>query len=387
MTRNPLVWLACAGVCVSASAQSFVSIVNPANPGEGTWGVGISADGQTVVGHFDDPNAGSAFDPHGPFRWSVSGGFEDLRDPSFPFDNMTVAGTSNSATSIVGRYRPVSGPPALAYRYTDGAGYSVIDTDPNPPAFAAIGISGNGGVVYGSSNDSSVPGTLLTAAYVGASGVIVDLGHLGPAAGANISFATGASNNGSVIVGTSSNETSPTNPFVWTQATGMTRITSYADATADGVSRDGQWVIGSVYEGVLARAYRWSDGTGEELLGNIPGLGSHESNASAISDDGSVIVGEARTGAFSGIPWEAFIWTKTMGMMNLRTMLEDQHGLDLAGWQLIEAEDVSADGLAITGRAIDPNGTYRAFYATIPAPGSALVLGVLPVALRRRRAV
>ena len=46
----------------------------------------------------------------------------------------------------------------------------------------------------------------------------------------------------------------------------------------------------------------------------------------------------------------AFIWDQAHGMRNLRTVPASDYRVDLTGWQLVTATDISADGLTIAAR-------------------------------------
>ena len=73
---------------------------------------------------------------------------------------------------------------------------------------------------------------------------------------------------------------------------------------------------------------------------------------------------------------EAFIWTEQTGVRSLKAVLENDFGLDLTGWSLTVANDVSQDGLTIVGNGINPQGDPEAWVATIPE-SSTLVLGFI----------
>jgi uncharacterized membrane protein len=119
----------------------------------------------------------------------------------------------------------------------------------------------------------------------------------------------------------------------------------------------------------------------------LPGLsGAISDSAWAVSADGSIIVGQSTPQGPNSLI--AFIWDAVHGTRSLKTVLEDDHGLDLTGWQLEFAGGISADGRTIVGYGINPSGQREAWIATIPEPGSAalLALGLGLLASRRRLA-
>ena len=104
--------------------------------------------------------------------------------------------------------------------------------------------------------------------------------------------------------------------------------------------------------------------------------------ALAANADGSVVVGTAGEEGH-----DATLWTGQLGTVNLQLYLTAQGATGLAGWRLLEATDVSADGSTIVGWGSDPAGRDRAWVATVPEAGSALALTAASAwaALRRRR--
>jgi probable HAF family extracellular repeat protein len=109
-------------------------------------------------------------------------------------------------------------------------------------------------------------------------------------------------------------------------------------------------------------------------LGFLPGVVNiGNSNAHAVSADGSVVVGTAFSP--SNPNYQAFIWDAAHGMRSLQQVLTDD-GLNLTGWVLTDARAISADGNTIVGNGLDPNGKGEAWIANIPEPGTGLLVSM-----------
>jgi hypothetical protein len=87
--------------------------------------------------------------------------------------------------------------------------------------------------------------------------------------------------------------------------------------------------------------------------------------AAACSADGSIVVGKIGYGSTV----HAFVWDAAHGLRDLNTVLATDYGLGgvLAGWTLLDATDVSADGRTIVGHAYDPSGVYKAWIVHLDA--------------------
>lgn len=170
------------------------------------------------------------------------------------------------------------------------------------------------------------------------------------------------SSNGAWIGGIDAT-TAETDAFIWSQATGLERIGSLGPAPdiVKAVSNDGTIAVGI---GGDRTPFRWIRGVGMQSLGRLSP--EAEGYATAMTLDGSVVVGSFGTEG-------AFIWTEEDGLRDLEDFLENEFSLDLTGWSLQAATDVSADGSTIVGYGLY-QGSYRGFIATIPEPSSAILL-------------
>jgi uncharacterized membrane protein len=166
---------------------------------------------------------------------------------------------------------------------------------------------------------------------------------------------------GSTILGSSWEPNCVFNPIqhdtLWHQGT-ATHWT-FPGSPAD-LSYDGSVIVGSA-DGV---AFRWTQAGGLVSLGVLAGYQS--SGATAVSVDGSVVVGTC-LGAGSAVA--PFIWDAQHGMRNLRDLLASA-GVATTGWSSLGPVAISADGRTIAGDGINPAGHAEAWIARLgdPAP-------------------
>jgi uncharacterized membrane protein len=109
------------------------------------------------------------------------------------------------------------------------------------------------------------------------------------------------------------------------------------------------------------------------------------------SNNGAVVVGGSYTDMTHG---EAFIWDSAHGMRALKSVLQTDYGLNLAGWNLSSASDITLDGSVVVGWGINPFGQTEAFRVTlVPEPATVVQLGLAAIFLglagnrRSRRSV
>jgi len=181
----------------------------------------------------------------------------------------------------------------------------------------ALGLSGQGAIVVGQANS---PSGLQAFRWAEATG-ITGLGAFANPGGLPSSGARACSRDGWVVVGSSALPNSLNedgSPFRWTPASGLVYLGSLG-GTQGGVARatsvDGSVVVGySSNASYQLEAFRWTAATGMVGLGDLPG-GVFNSQASAVSGDGSVVVGLAST---SSSPYNrSFKWTAAQGLQAL----------------------------------------------------------------------
>jgi probable HAF family extracellular repeat protein len=238
----------------------------------------------------------------------------------------------------------------------------------------AYGVSANGSVIVGYSSSTPVDPQAFRWTQ---SGGMVGLGGL--PGGYFSSEAFDVSDDGSVVVGYGGSP-SGTQAFRWTQTDFMVGLGDlnggnfHSEARA--VSGDGSTVVGWGTSASGQEAFRWTAEEGMTGLGSLPGDG-FSSKALGVSADGSIVVGTSN--------YKAFIWDVDNGMRDLLEILLNDCGLDLTGWTLNEAWDVSDDGLRIVGNG-HHLGSQEAFLARLPEPATLSLLAAGLALLRRKRA-
>lgn len=298
----------------------------------------------------------------------------------------------------------------------------------NPPAWAGIGPLTSLGSYAAGGSPTGIPAS--TQAYR----FSIDGNHtlIGKRPGTASSGATAISGDGNVVAGYSDLNQNGVNifPFRWTPQTGRQEIgpaNGFLGGNVRDISRDGTTIVGSggPLGGNGSLGWVWRESTGFSYL---PSLANVEgTNASAVSADGSIIVGTSRlslqaadklivrwigddlqsfpmppglvnpgiegvsddgnimvggvTILGGGGSW-GMICTPELGIMLASEYLA-MHGLTLPeGVGIRRIYAVSADGMTFGGSL----STGAGFVATIPAPATAALLAAAGlVAARRRR--
>ena len=217
--------------------------------------------------------------------------------------------------------------------------------------FSPTAVSADGTVVVGAGSGGAV--------LWRSDGNIVRLGVLpDQGSGDRSAYATGVSADGSVVVGVSGDRGSYSRGFRWTANSGMVGLDGMN--WASDVSDDGSIVVGTRYAvfgggGGWSDALRWTADGGTVALGAPAGY--DHSDASAISADGSVVVGTTGTGWFEVDVAATRAWKPTVWNDGGKTVLLGGQTYWPSG-----ASAVSADGSVVAG--IDGGQAFRWTHAT-----------------------
>lgn len=269
---------------------------------------GVSADGSVVVGESDSADGYQAF------RWTQAGGMAGL---GFLTDgSYSGALAVNSDGSIVVGYSD-STDGDQAFRWTQASGMLGLgDLAGGGYESYAYGVSANGSVVAGYSDSTDG----YQAFRWTQAGGMVGLGDL--AGGSYESYAYGISADGSVVVGESSSANG-FEAFRWTQADGMIGLGDLAGgnfrSVALAVNADGSVVVGNSRSDNGLEAFRWTQSSGMQSLGEwlledgYTLTGWSDTSAQGVSDDGNTVVGYGTSANGD----EAFIAKAGQGMIGL----------------------------------------------------------------------
>jgi probable HAF family extracellular repeat protein len=254
-----------------------------------------------------------------------------------------VAGISDDGSTLTVS-GDVPGVTHEAFIWRDGVLTYLGAIDPTEPISTPTGIAADGSVVIGTStNEFGYP-----EGFRWEGGTFTRLGYLdGTFPGSN---ANAISADGTTIVGDSYVSSHQQVAVRWNgttiQSLGLLPDATLIQSDAVAVSADGSFVVG--YSGDAnsnSQAVRWNASGTPLGLGFIDPLVSNPSSfAQAVSANGSIVVGYGSSQDGIGTNQEAFRWTEATGMVGLGFLYSGSNAYSIANL-------ISADGSTIVGSA------------------------------------
>ena len=342
------------------SAQS-IGLTDVDSLATSTFIYGLSADGSVAIGTAGAGQSRSAF------RYTASGGVQDLgvlsgqSSQGLPFSYAFASGISADGTVIVGKSAD-SADFGQAYRWTLAGGMvglAYLNGGSNTIAYAA---SRDGSVIVGTANDGADASQEKAVMWTGPLYAIqtLGLGKLDSAA----PYPTSVSGDGTKVVGYAFDGT---NSYAWRWNRGDANISKfmpvgftlgYSDASA--ISQDGTAIVGTVsrtndQNNLQAYVYKNSTLT---LLGLLNGSASASaySYGNGVNQDGTVVVGQATDGA-NADRLSAYRWSAPTGMQSIEQWLISKGvAVNPTSPYAANAAGVSADGCVISGQLSNSHG-------------------------------
>ncbi|HVZ93263.1 MAG TPA: hypothetical protein VG797_02020 [Phycisphaerales bacterium] len=337
-------------VLASSGATAFGASFMPLALGAEAAGGRMSADGSIVVGAVTSEAVGeyvaAIFFPDGSHQ---------VIDPEHPSvaigctpDGSTIFGRRQSLPEFLPFYAPCM---------WTGNDHAPVDFDTSSAGFT----------IYGECRGISDDGASVALFRLGA----VDAtgfrgftdGSVQSLEASDDSYAYGASPNGQLIAGVRIESAPGTYATIWNASTG--EATDLHDASGayslggpEAFSRDGQFLLGWA----LHTSTSTYHATRADLSGHIVPvwIPMSDARATGASLGARVIVGHDNDRG-------AIVWNASHGARLLRDVLIEE-GIDMTGWDLDQAIDVSADGTRISGNGRFNHGPVIPFLATINPP-------------------
>jgi probable HAF family extracellular repeat protein len=340
--------------------------------GARSYAQGVSADGAVVAGYdeavIDDEGVGGELRA---LRWTRTGGTTPLATRGANSQSLAV---SADGRVIVGWTEHPNGWRAAKWE-ADGS-LTLLGTLGGAQS-AAHGVSADGAIVVGWADDAT---NRPAAVRWQADGTVDDLGV---PTGFTVSWATGASADGSTLAANAYADRFRWQAFRWNAGgwASLQQPAGYANSEAHALSADGAVIVGRAFNGFGVEdsvAVYW---TPDGAVVSLGALGGAWSAAYGVSANGAIIVGAAEDSARR---LRAFRWSAGVGMEDLNRVYAR---LLTDGSFLEAAHGISLDGRYIVGVGYNA-ATNRAegfLLDTVPEPASLLALSVGLVGLLRAR--
>ena len=316
---------ACPGM---AAAQLY--LLQAPSGSVGLQAIAGSQDGSVVTGYY-----GFFGGPNSAFRWTPSTGVQPIPKVSLP--NYTIGrGVSRDGLIIGGSSNDVG------FRWTSATSSTSIGPFGTGLPTEVYGLSGNGLVFYGRTRQLSGEMRAFTWTTSGGPTILPQL------PGGYNSQVHASTPTGNVLVGIA-DISGASKPVVWTSS-GITNIAAAWPSGVSyphGISDSGTiiWGVGAI--GFGNHAVRWRQ-VGPNWVADDMGIPNGYASVSFGDNtpDGSVHVGAINAPSLS----QAHIWSSTVGWRTIGNFLSSL-GYNTSGYDFLFADGVSADGTAIWGYA------------------------------------
>ncbi len=358
-----VILLAATSATGGGSTTRFIPLSDLPGGDFSSFATSLSSNGTTVVGRSISSPPDGFSQPFEAFRWTGKEGLVGLGDLDGGIPDSFALAVSGNGAVIVGLTE--GGPP---FKWTQAGGMEPFEDGTGAVTFLRpTAISANGNVIAGTGTRAGGGNVMFR--WTQPTGV-VDLGALPTDHPVPDAITFDISNNGGTIVGGSLSTIPDVEPVIWTESSGLVGLGDVPGgafyALGEAVSADGSWIGGSArttFGTGRDEGFLWNENAG--FVFTDPQRGENgESVVSALSRDGSVAVGFD-----TNLPGGAMIWDPTNGRRSIASLLESS-GIDLTGWLLGSARDISADGTVIVGNGINPDGNSEAWLAILPRRGA-----------------
>jgi uncharacterized membrane protein len=314
----------------------------------------VSGDGRAVVGF-----CGS----HAGLLWTVDGGFVDLGISSAVATDSIPIAVDADGGALASRFRRDDGT-AGVLRWEEGGGTTDLLLQAAGTTLYANAASRDLGVLVGGLVDASLPtGYQLAFRFTAATGLVrLDV----PASSAAGCEALAVSADGAVTAGACYDAGGALRAARWRTSGGgampVELVETAGETFVNGVSGDGRVLVGYVVgdDGYAHQLRFEGDGPAEDL-GGLPD--AVNAVAYGASFDGSVVVGIAERTSYPRTDY-ATVWDRANGMRAVADVLRAD-GIDTSAWLMPSATAISDDGKVIVGNGTGPDGIVRFWLARL----------------------